>query len=128
MPNEFLIYTRTASAIPAAYFLAFLSLSILFSVFYIMFHVHICLCMLIDCNCNDCLLPAWRIKLLHFANHYHYTQVFAGEVGDSGTSGCCGSYVVPQHVTSISSIRSLCTSENAPLLNHCPVLRSSTGD
>jgi len=41
-------------------FLAFLSLSILFSVFYIMFHVHICLC--IGCHCNDCLLPAWRIN------------------------------------------------------------------
>ena len=33
---------------------------ILCSVLYIMFRVHICLC--IDCHCNDCLLPAWRIN------------------------------------------------------------------
>ena len=45
------------SLLSKMFFLAFLSLSILFSVFYIMFYVHICLCMLIDCHCNDCMLP-----------------------------------------------------------------------
>ena len=53
------------SLLSKMFFLAFLSLSILVSVFYIMFYVHICLCMLIDCHCNDCMLPAWRIKLRH---------------------------------------------------------------
>ena len=48
-------------------FLAFLSLSFLLSVFYIMFYVHICLCMLIVIV-MIVLLPAWRINF--FINNH----------------------------------------------------------
>ena len=41
------------SLLSKMFFLVFLSLSILFSVFHIMFYVHICLCVLTDCHCND---------------------------------------------------------------------------
>jgi len=38
-----------------------------------MFYVHTCLCMLIDCHCNDCMLPAWRNKLLHNSEYVKIT-------------------------------------------------------